>query len=144
MEAETHREKFLYVNMHPVCLTHITFYSIFQPAATKLNSAFLLTVNDIRDRMQLGWLAACYEWSWSENWKEKTERGRTVGEKLLLFLIKDLQSKSYMKTQSSPYLPASHFHILWLIICSRCRRTQAGHCDLFPDLCKFITHLGSV
>lgn len=52
--------KCLCVNMHPVCLIHITLYSIFQPAAAKLNSAFLLTVNDIGDHRQLGWLAAWY------------------------------------------------------------------------------------
>lgn len=37
-------------------LSDITLSSIFQPAAAKLNSAFLLSVNDIGDHGQLGFV----------------------------------------------------------------------------------------
>lgn len=68
--------------MHPVCPTHITLYSIFKWEATKLNSAFLLAVNEIRDCMPLGWLAACREWSCSKNWKEKNWERQNYGWKV--------------------------------------------------------------
>lgn len=40
------------------CHVHVIFYSIFQPAASELNSAFLHSVKDIGDHRQLGWLGA--------------------------------------------------------------------------------------
>lgn len=46
-------------NTHMLIFTlSVAYYPAFQPAAAKLNSAFLLTVNDIGDHRQPGWLAA--------------------------------------------------------------------------------------
>lgn len=58
LEAETNGTKCLCVNMHPACHTLYTLFPFFQPTSAKLNSAFLLSVNNIGDHRQLVWLAA--------------------------------------------------------------------------------------
>lgn len=105
-----------------VCVVHITLYSIFQPAAAKLISAFLLTANDIRDRMQLGWGRI-----WAESWKIITTNSERQNYRWkVTYLssgspIRKLHGHTIIST-----FACKSFPYLWLIICSRCSAGGPG------------------
>lgn len=87
--------------MHPVCLVRVKLCSIFQPAASKLNSAFVLRVNNVGVQRQLGRSGARYRRICIKKKKEtwtKTEAKTKCDSPSLL--IRDVKTNNCIWMQS--------------------------------------------
>lgn len=122
-------------------LCALRFIPFFQPAAVKLNSAFFCSVLMTSEATgSSGWLAARLEGKKKDlkNSERQKRRWKVTFMSHKRSANPKKKKKKHTRTQSSPYLPPSHFHIVFFFLVdylfSVRGHVRPGHCDLFPDL----------